>query len=97
MSHNRSQRALRNAVLATPIAHYRTCYLVLTCPSCRDRRELRIEPLITDARGAETVEQFLMRLRCRTCGNLPDTVKLQPKPGQVSASREILIVGPGAY
>jgi hypothetical protein len=66
MGHNLSQRAARNSVLATPIGRYSTCILVLTCPSCRERRELRIEPLIAYGRGAETTERFLMRLRCRS-------------------------------
>jgi len=57
MSHNLSRRAARYGVLATPIGRYSTCVLVLTCPSCRDKRELRIEPLIIDGRGGETTER----------------------------------------
>jgi hypothetical protein len=97
MGHNLSQRAARNAVLATPIGRYRTCILVLTCPCCRERRELRIEPLISNGKGAETVERFLMRLRCRTCGSVPDSVRLQRRAGQATPSKEIVLVGHGAY
>jgi hypothetical protein len=53
--------------------------------------------LIEDGKGAETVERFLMRLRCRTCGSVPDTVRLQRKSGQQSPAKEIVLVGPGAY
>ena len=96
MSHNESQRALRDSILATPIGRYSGYVLVLTCPSCRDGRELLIRPLIEAGRGEDTVERLLMRLRCRACGALPDTVKLQPRPGLVPRSKQILLVGPGA-
>lgn len=96
MSHNLSRRAAREAVLATPISRYGKCVLVLTCALCRERRELPIKPLIADGRGGEKTDQFLMRLRCRTCGNMPDTVRLQRRAGQVSPANEIVLVGPGA-
>jgi hypothetical protein len=97
MGHNLSQRAQRDAILATPIWRYSRCILVLTCPRCRERRELRIEPLLVDERGAESTERFLTRLRCRTCGSVPDTVRMQAKTGQASPAREIMLVGPGSY
>jgi hypothetical protein len=49
MGHNLSCRAARDAVLATPLSRYTHCILALTCPKCRERRELRIGPLVTDA------------------------------------------------
>jgi hypothetical protein len=97
MGHTKSQRAFRDGVLATPVARYLKCCLVLTCPSCRDRRELRIEPLITDGRGEGTVERFISRLRCRICGNEPAIVTLQDKPGLRPEGRQIRLVGPGSY
>jgi hypothetical protein len=95
MGHTKSLRAQRYAVLATPIGRYATCYLVLSCQRCRERKELRIELLIQDGRGEQTVEKFLMRLRCRTCGDLPHSVRMQAKSGQASPSKEIVLVGPG--
>jgi hypothetical protein len=97
MGHNQSQRVRRSAVLASPIGRYGRCVLVLTCPNCRERRELRIEPLLVDGRGGETTERFLMRLRCRTCGSVPDTVRMQAKTGQAAPAAEIMLVGPDPY
>ena len=97
MAHNMSRRAARSAVWLRPSPHYAAFVLVLTCPSCRDSRELRIEPLIQDGRGGETTERFLMRLRCRFCANVLDTVRLQRRGGQAKPSQEMILVGSGAF
>jgi hypothetical protein len=53
MAHNLRRRAARDAVLATPLEQNATCILAASCPSCRERRELRIECLLTNANPNE--------------------------------------------
>jgi hypothetical protein len=83
-------------VLATPIGRYAPYVLAVSCPSCRERRELRIEPLLTNANREELVGHFLTRLRCGTCRNPPETVRLQRREGQGKPSQEIPLIGPGS-
>ncbi len=96
MGHNLSRRAARDAVLATPLSRYASCILAVTCPKCRERRELRIAPLLTDTNREEPVRHFITRLRCAICGSPPETVRLQRRAGQGRPSQEIPLMGPGS-
>lgn len=83
-----------STALATPMSHYRSWNLTVTCPSCREKKEVRIERHISDGRGGEAVSKFLTRLRCGTCRRMPDTIKLH---GETPPKVEIVLLGPGAY
>jgi hypothetical protein len=65
--------------------------LTVTCPSCREKKEVRIKRHISD--GREAVSQFVTLLRCGTCRRMPDTIKLHSE----APSLEIVLMGQGAY
>jgi hypothetical protein len=92
MGHTKSDRARRYAILASPMSDFMRCSFVLTCPGWRETRTLRIEPFVQDGRGSQTVEAFLLRLRCRTCGGIPSIVRLCNQQG-----REFVLAGPGGF
>lgn len=93
MSFRASKYGQLSAVLATPVSHYREWETTVTCPSCREKKEVRIERYISNGRGGEAVSRFITRLRCGTCRRMPDTIKLHRKAPRV----EIILFGPGAY
>ncbi|MGE4048843.1 MAG: hypothetical protein AB7F35_28600 [Acetobacteraceae bacterium] len=96
MNHNLSRRAAREAVLANPLSRYAHCVLAVTCPKCRERRELRIAPFLTDTNREEPVRHSITRLRCAICGSPPEIVRLQRRAGQGRPSQEIPILGLGS-
>jgi hypothetical protein len=93
MSLRLSKYGQLSTVLATPVSHFRVWSLTVTCPSRRDKKEIRIERHIADGRGGAAVSEFLTRLRCGTCRRMPDTIKLHREAPKV----EIVLLGPGAY
>jgi hypothetical protein len=76
MSFRATKYGQLSAILATPVSHYRSWSLTVTCPSCRERKEVRMERHKSDGRGGEAVSKFLTRLRCGTCRRMPDTIEL---------------------
>jgi hypothetical protein len=80
-----------SAILATLVSHYRSWNLTVTCPGCRERKEVRIERHISDGRGEEAVSKFLTRLRCGTCRRMPDIIQLHREAPWI----EIVLIGPG--
>jgi hypothetical protein len=101
MAHNANKREQLAAVLATPVSHYRSWVLTVSCPKCRDKKELRIEPWIGDGKGGQPVSAFLARLVCAVCRSSPSFVRLQSRsevaPKGSAPIREIILVGAGAY
>jgi hypothetical protein len=93
MSHNYNARAVLTEVLGTPISHYRHWTMTVSCPRCRERKEIRIERHIADGKGGEAVSRFLTRLKCATRRGMPNTIKLHREKPKV----EIILMGPGAY
>jgi hypothetical protein len=80
-------------VLSCPISHFRGGGLIVTCPQCRDHRDIPVDAIIARIGAGHSVKAVVEQLRCHVpgCGSRPCAVALRGR------LHEVVLVGPGAY
>jgi hypothetical protein len=60
-------------VLACPISHFRGGALIVTCPTCREHREVPVDAIIARIGAGHSVKAVVEQLRCSVpgCGAPP--------------------------
>ena len=96
---NLSRAQRRHAALVMPIGRLAGWLLLSGCQSCRVRRYMRVAALVERYGRQHQLGAVLTRLRCRRCGQYPDTLQLlnRREDGEGPPLRGVILYGPGAF
>ena len=91
MASNTSQRKAQATILASQVEAFRTWFLVADCGRCGPRAR-RMSDFPVDI----SMQQLVLRLRCRVCHQPPATAAID-NAATGHLRRVVRIWGPGSY